>query len=262
MRHRPAPLIAAVMSLAVGCGADAQEVVPADALLTHGWSIGVAFQSSIEFEQLNDAAFDGSNIWAVDRNRLLKFDEGGSLVAEIGREGSGPGEFQYAAQIHVDSLVHVFDPRLGRESVFGRDGSLVGTDLLSTSAVPASVAATGLDSGWRLYVTPSRFSAEPSHHDPLSRIVLWRNDAVDTVASYRAPVAMWAIEGAYGVTQTTAGRGGGWTVTASKEVVLVDGQTGEVVWRCPPRYDVCVRHRLGIEVQEFGLRRAEPWSTE
>ena len=63
--------------------------------------------------------------WAGQRTTIKIFAADGRFLRSVGRSGQGPMEFAFAQPVHSDSTgnVHVFDPRLGRETVIGPDFS-------------------------------------------------------------------------------------------------------------------------------------------
>ena len=74
---------------------------------------------------------DDGNVYVVDSNahRIAVFDSDGEWLRDIGREGQGPGEFQYPRSIAiVDGMLHVIDIRRRATQVFRLDGDFVELD--------------------------------------------------------------------------------------------------------------------------------------
>ena len=61
--------------------------------------------------------------WAGQRTTIKVFSPDGRYLRSVGRPGQGPMEFAFAQPVQTDSAgnVHVFDPRLGRETIIGPD---------------------------------------------------------------------------------------------------------------------------------------------
>jgi hypothetical protein len=61
--------------------------------------------------------------WVGQRTTIKVFASDGRFLRTVGRRGQGPLEFELAQPLWVDSvgMVHVVDPRLGRETVIGPD---------------------------------------------------------------------------------------------------------------------------------------------
>jgi hypothetical protein len=64
--------------------------------------------------------------WVGQRTMVKVFAPDGSFHRSVGRRGQGPMEFAFAQPVHVDSSgsVHIFDVRMGRETIIGADFSL------------------------------------------------------------------------------------------------------------------------------------------
>lgn len=74
---------------------------------------------------------DDGNLYVVDSaaHRISVFDAQGNWVRNIGREGQGPGEFQYPSRAEiVDGMLHVPDSRRRATHVFQLDGEFVGLE--------------------------------------------------------------------------------------------------------------------------------------
>ena len=81
------------------------------------------------FARIGDIVVNELGIWVteVGHMRVLWFDESGSLMAEFGREGSGPGEFLSPSIVSIDSVLTVDDFRQGRLVRFRLDGTHIET---------------------------------------------------------------------------------------------------------------------------------------
>ena len=101
------------------------------------------------FARIGDILVNDRGIWVSDvgHSHVLWFDESGNLMAEFGREGSGPGEFLTPSILAVDSLLTIDDPRQGRQVRFLLDGSQVET---------TRVVNLATQERWRV-ILPARF---------------------------------------------------------------------------------------------------------
>jgi sugar lactone lactonase YvrE len=68
----------------------------------------------------SDIAFDSQgNIHILDtgNHRIQKFDNGGKYLTTIGREGQGPGEFQYPQALTIDSEGYLYISDMGNRKI-------------------------------------------------------------------------------------------------------------------------------------------------
>ena len=68
----------------------------------------------------SDIAFDSQgNIHVLDtgNHRIQKFDNGGKYLTTIGREGQGPGEFQYPQALTIDSEGYLYISDMGNRKI-------------------------------------------------------------------------------------------------------------------------------------------------
>ncbi|MFN0182044.1 MAG: 6-bladed beta-propeller [Gemmatimonadales bacterium] len=84
----------------------------------------------------------------VGRGAIVVIDSTGSVVRQIGRSGSGPGEFQAprSATLGLDSL-RLLDGGNGRLAVFTAEGSHVRSDPAPEMATAGAVAFDGIGRG-------------------------------------------------------------------------------------------------------------------
>lgn len=71
---------------------------------------------------------DEENLYVVDANgnRISVFDRQGGWLRDIGRQGDGPGEFQYPTTIeYVDGVLRVRDTRKRGTHIFARTGDFI-----------------------------------------------------------------------------------------------------------------------------------------
>lgn len=71
---------------------------------------------------------DQENLYVVDANgnRISVFDREGNWLRDIGRQGDGPGEFQYPTTIeYVSGVLRVRDTRKRGTHIFSRNGEFV-----------------------------------------------------------------------------------------------------------------------------------------
>ncbi|MGH7426774.1 MAG: 6-bladed beta-propeller [Candidatus Methylomirabilaceae bacterium] len=146
--QRSSALLTLAVSLAVNssCSSDASSKgSDSSPVLLVTDSIHIRDPSADPFGRLGDfLPLESSGYLLVDaqNTRLLEYDARGSLVRQIGRKGSGPGELQHTGPIAVDGdsvlyildspTLHVFDFRTG---AFRRKGTLrapFGTSIVVT----------------------------------------------------------------------------------------------------------------------------------
>jgi sugar lactone lactonase YvrE len=68
----------------------------------------------------SDIAFDSQgNVYVLDtgNHRIQKFDTGGKYLTTIGREGQGPGEFQYPQALAIDSKGYLYISDMGNRKI-------------------------------------------------------------------------------------------------------------------------------------------------
>jgi len=79
----------------------------------------------------------------MGNHRVLAFNEDLDVVAEIGREGSGPGEFSQVSSCAITEDDHILALDVGRLSQFEVSGQLVATFRLDLVSIWATVIANG-----------------------------------------------------------------------------------------------------------------------
>ena len=98
-------------------------------ILTLG-DTAVTSRGPAALESAHSVARDGAgNYWIAQVNSLKVFDAHGNFVADVGRAGQGPGEFEtYPGPVFGDrdGNVHVVDNRNRRESIFSPARQLLG----------------------------------------------------------------------------------------------------------------------------------------
>jgi len=132
-------VIPGLLALAVPTFGAAQQRVelPArDRMLTDQparvWAVGTDEGESWEmFANVGALAFDAQdNLFVLDQgnSRVLVFDRSGKFVRQFGKQGGGPGEFQFPQSLAIarDGSVVVFDGGRRGYSVFEPDGSFRG----------------------------------------------------------------------------------------------------------------------------------------
>ena len=75
---------------------------------------------NVIFYMPSDIAFDSQgNVYVLDtgNHRIQKFDSGGEYLATIGREGQGPGEFQYPQALAIDSEGFLYISDMGNRKI-------------------------------------------------------------------------------------------------------------------------------------------------
>ena len=190
------------------------------------------------FARIGSMVVSDRGIWIVDRGQMkvLWFDPDGRLRMEYGRDGAGPGEFLFPADIRVDSVLTVVDPRLGRIVRFGFDGS----HLETTSQKGRPIAHDGMEvplgdvaplrGGFAVGATAGWYGfGKEAHSHPFTDILLFHPDGtrVDTLASYHINAGRWDALGRLGGNlDPPFGRSGSWTALGDSMVVLADGIAG------------------------------------
>ena len=104
---------------------DAKEVI-----LNKELELGGGKGSNYQFERIRSFRVDEEgNIYVIDTRarKLLKFNEGGSLLWARGKHGQGPGEFQSLLVIEkgIDNFLMVYDLGNRRISYWSRNGKLI-----------------------------------------------------------------------------------------------------------------------------------------
>lgn len=99
-----------------------------------------------QFDNPSRMGFDAvGNLYLLDRGtmQVVVVDRSGGLVATIGRQGDGPGEFQGPTDLVVwrDGRFAVVDPMRGAYQLFGPDRTLEGSIRMSATSGLASMAA-------------------------------------------------------------------------------------------------------------------------
>lgn len=93
-----------------------------------------------------------------DRHSVIVLDQQGKLVRQLGKTGTGPGEFSFPNQAAVDSRgrLYVTNGNDGRVDMFGLDGKYVGPLATGSGSgsvgLPRGIVVDNLD---RLYVVDS-----------------------------------------------------------------------------------------------------------
>lgn len=105
----------------------------------------------IPFHRISGGRFlsDGSIIIAdAGNHRLAIFDEGGSFVGALGREGDGPGEVRSVSQLIVTGdSISVYDPLLNRITLWPSPNAEPQTRRLPTYNGKSTSAATPIAAG-------------------------------------------------------------------------------------------------------------------
>ena len=118
------------------------------------YTIGATEGGAIEFGSVRSVLLDSAGVLIVvdSRNRTVNaFDSTGALVRQIGRDGSGPGEYRQPYSVAwLDGNLALLDPGNTRLAVFDRSGKWV----TSWPVQPLTGAQMV-----RLYRTPPAFAA-------------------------------------------------------------------------------------------------------
>lgn len=97
---------------------------------------------------------DQGNIYVLDTGnfRVQKYDSSGLHLLSIGRQGQGPGEFQYASDLSVDTEgnLRILDSDARAIKVFTKDGQYLRTLKIMTFIQPQLfISQEGFIFGWR-----------------------------------------------------------------------------------------------------------------
>jgi hypothetical protein len=213
------------------------------------------------------AASDGT-IFVLDAgdHRVRAYDAAGRHLTTFGRQGSGPGEFQGAGRMIVDSLVYVFDGPQQRYSAFSHSGEHLRTERLPSPPGTALAGLIPLRHGLWLGTRAARMSLGHPSHDPNHGVVLLHpGGRTDSVAAYHSGATLWHLRGAtvpWGIAEAEFGAGGAAGVHGDSLVATADGYAGVVRWfRVTPAGLAPVRARrmnIGSEpVTRADLRAVE-----
>ncbi len=179
---------------------------------------------------------------------LRVYDLQGALLATIGREGEGPGEFRAPGSMQlIGDTVVVWDWRLKRLSYFLLDGSFLETrvvpELRTVWALRAlSVRGSGIIAQTAGGIGRTQLDPPSAHlvHFGGQQFV-----GLDTLFSYSSGQASWhSRRGSYGSVQSFYEPGGGWSFSGDSLFVFVDGYRGRFEW---------FRSEAGL-VREAGIR--------
>lgn len=195
------------------------------------------------FARIGDVVVNDLGIWVSDpgHNHVLRFDATGLLLAEFGREGSGPGEFLVPFILTVDSLLTIDDPRQGRHVRFRADGTHKETTRVRHFAGPHGGEiplgrAYPLRGGFTVGMIPATLILGRDDPDGfLNTIVLLDpvNQSADTLFSYRSMMAAWQTEAIAGGQRTPFGAAGSWVALGDSAVAFADGTAGTLTVLTP-----------------------------
>lgn len=170
MRLRDVAIAAAPVVLAAGCGATPTESpsstgAPWDgAAVVEELSIGVdtgAEEYMFGSIEDMDVGSDGSIFVRQSQPVLIRqYDAGGTFVRDIGREGQGPGEYQYPElEVLGDGRLAVLDLFSNRLSLFGPGGEYQSG--VSLGGRPAGPSSLYVDRDDNVYVrAPGEFTGQ------------------------------------------------------------------------------------------------------
>ncbi len=190
------------------------------------------------FARIGDVLVNDSGIWVADvgHSRVSWFAADGTLRAEFGREGSGPGEWLSPGIVSVDSLLTVDDLPQGRRVRFRLDGSHLDTKSVPHFADPNGgeiplVDAVSLAGGLTVGMLPGRYIVSFSRnftYDLRHHVVLLNPgvESTDTLLSLHWGMAGWKTEVMGAAKSTHFGAAGAWSVLGDTAVVLADGVVG------------------------------------
>lgn len=155
-RQRSIVSLAAVLLLSAACTADEVPPAPAEPAprLVLVDSVVLADTGGLALGDLANAGLhvDDGAIWVGDpqNGRVVRFARDGSPVAQVGRQGSGPGELQAPGPLVPIGAgrVAVWDYRLGKLAAFdAADGTLAWETPVREQAFPVQLQAVG-DTVW------------------------------------------------------------------------------------------------------------------
>ena len=188
------------------------------------------------FARIGDVVVNDLGIWVSDpgHNHVLRFDPTGRLLAEIGREGSGPGEFLVPLILTVDSLLTIDDPRQGRHVRFRADGIHKETTRVRHFAGPYGGEiplrrAYPMRGGFTVGMIPAQLILGRGDPDGLENTVVLLDPVsqfADTLFSYRSRMAAWQTETIAGGHGTPFGDAGAWVALGDSAVAIADGAAG------------------------------------
>ena len=190
---------------------------------------------AVEFFRVSSIEVDSEGtLWVLDRGGGVVHGIGldGSVVS-FGRPGFGPGEFQAAMALRVDSLVRVYDGLQRRVSVFEKSGEHVLTRRIGQPEGFVAMVSIGLPGGQSILVRAGRYAPGHPGHDPRQILVLWggTSRATDTLLARHTGSAGWLEDqDTYGLVRTSFGSGGAWALAGDSVLVLADGYENTVEW--------------------------------
>ena len=212
------------------------------------------------FNRIGAMVIRDDGMWVLDagQRRVFRFDTGGRLVAALGRQGNGPGEFIWPSALRVDSVVTIPDVRQVRVSRFTLDGEHLETRRVSGPVVPSAGLAV-LRNGVTVYVTSVHYTMSSGGlgGDPYGHVTVGfaGSRRSDTIASWHGASVMWQAAGRMSLFRTGFGDSGAWTTMGDSAVVVADGITGTVsVFTVPdsPRMETDTP-RLSVDSVTMGI---------
>lgn len=132
----------------------------------------------------------------AELHQILLLDSTGALVAKVGRQGSGPTEFDAIALVVFwgDSLA-AYDPAQRRLSFIRRDGSLIREERVESSGLMAPVVL-GLRSDGAVILRGTILQRPAAGSDVMSMegvVLALRGETIDTIAHFED--GLWHARG-------------------------------------------------------------------
>lgn len=123
------------------------------------------------------AVTDAGTIWVGDRQlgALRRYRPDGTYIDQIGREGEGPGEFEYPFGMRVlaDGSVAVWDDGLLRVTRFTDDGTYIDSFSPPTHRTGGNVEEFEVDAEGNLYILATNLASLSREFDPRNIRRFW-----------------------------------------------------------------------------------------
>jgi hypothetical protein len=180
----------------------------------------------------------GGRIFVLDADRkepsIRAFRADGAFIGNVGRVGSGPGEYRQPGSILLrgNELV-VPDAQQRRWVRFTLEGTPVRTERFGADESRYGVTPYALRGGATLVLATAIFSSDPAvGYDPHHRLLFRSVGAAsfDTIGVFRSEFIGYRSSSRFGMTSSGVGNGGAWALSGDSLLAVANGYDGSVRW--------------------------------
>lgn len=205
------------------------------------------------FTDIAAVAVIGDSILVLEgeANEIRIFNHRGTYLGRIGRQGEGPGEFEWPTAMRLGPEgITVVDLRLRRQSLFSLQGELIRTDPLGQLAGQPLAGSAQMRGGVVVVETAISMSSE-SGAFPERMVILMRPEtpAVDTIARYSTGYVPFRTADSYGFLEVHTGSEGDWAVAGDSLLVIASGEPSTVRWWRANQGNLVLAGELALPVQ-------------